>query len=295
MLKAAIFPNFQKKNALPCAKRVCDELHRYGASIYIDESYAQEFSGRDDIHFGIFASFVREVDVVIAIGGDGTILRCAKQMIGSSALLLGINTGHLGFMAALESDQLHELERLFSQNYHVSKRMLLHGELHGDGKKCCFTALNDIAVSGLYGKVFEFSVHADESLLGRYRADGMICSTPTGSTAYALSAGGPIMEPELSCIEVALICPHTLFNRPLLLSSERTLTIRHNADCSRTIYLSADGEPPISFPPSYYLEIKKSKHCISLISFRNDSFYDSVNRKLMQSLKGYSDTSFSGE
>lgn len=289
MLNVAIFPNFQKKNALPCAKQVCDRLHTLGANIYIDEAYAQEFSGRNDISFGLFSSFVNEVDVVIAIGGDGTILRCAKQMIGSKALLLGINTGHLGFMATLESDQLDELERLFTGDYHISRRMLLHGELHGNGTKCCFTALNDIAVSGLYGKVFAFSVYSDGALIGRYRADGMVCSTPTGSTAYALSAGGPIMEPELSCIEVALICPHSLFNRPLLLSSERRLTIRHNADSARTIYLSADGEPPIAFPPSHHLEIRKSKHEIALISFRSDSFYDSVNRKLMQSIKGFSD------
>ncbi len=289
MLNIAIFPNFQKKNALPCAKQVCDKLHALGAAIYIDESYASEFSGRDDIRFGRFSVFVNAVDIVIAIGGDGTILRCAKQMIGSKAQLLGINTGHLGFMATLESDQLDDLERLFRGEYFVSQRMLLHGELHGDDKKCCFTALNDIAVSGLYGKVFEFSVYADDALVGRYRADGMVCSTPTGSTAYALSAGGPIMEPELSCIEVALICPHSLFNRPLLLSSERRITIRHTADCARTIYLSADGEPPISFPPSYHLEIQKSGYHISLISFRSDSFYDSVNRKLMQSIKGFSD------
>lgn len=289
MLKIAIFPNFQKKNALPCARQVCERLHGYGAEIYIDESYAGEFSGQSYVHCGVFSSFVYEVDIVIAIGGDGTILRCAKQMIASRALLLGINTGHLGFMASLESDQLDELGRLFRQEYRISERMLLSGELIGDGKKTCFTALNDIAVSGLYGKVFDFSVYADKALIGRYRADGMVCSTPTGSTAYALSAGGPIMEPELSCIEIALICPHSLFNRPLLLSSERRITIQHTAGCERTIYLSADGEPPVSFPPSYRLEIRKSRHHISLLSLGSDSFYDSVNRKLMQSIKGFSD------
>ncbi len=289
MLNIAIFPNFQKKNALPCAKQVCERLHKLGAMIFMDESYSAEFSEMEYIHYGVFSSLVYSMDVVIAIGGDGTILRCAKQMIGSKALLLGVNTGHLGFMASLEADQLDELSRLFSGEYQLSKRMLLKGELHGDGKKTCFTALNDIAVSGLYGKVFDFSVLADDFLVGRYRADGMVCSTPTGSTAYALSAGGPIMEPELSCIEIALICPHSLFNRPLLMSSERKITIKHTAGCERSIYLSADGEPPVSFPPSYQLDIQKSTHEISLIHFRNGSFYDSINRKLMQSIKGFSD------
>lgn len=288
MLNIAIFPNFQKKNALPCAKQVCERLHKLGAMVYLDESYSSEFAEMDYIHYGVFSSLVYSMDVVIAIGGDGTILRCAKQMISSKALLLGINTGHLGFMASLESDQLDELGRLFAGEYQLSKRMLLSGELYGDGKKTCFTALNDIAVSGMYGKVFDFSVYADDFLIGRYRADGMVCSTPTGSTAYALSAGGPIMEPELSCIEIALICPHSLFNRPLLLSAERKLTIRHTAGCERSIYLSADGDPPVSFPPSYHLDIRRSSHEISLIHFRNGSFYDSINRKLMQSIKGFS-------
>ncbi len=290
IMKIAIFPNFQKKNALPCAREVCRRLHAHGADIYIDESCAAEFSDQSYVHYGVFSSFVYEMDIVIAIGGDGTILRCAKQMIASKAMLLGINTGHLGFMASLEADQLDQLEHLFDGNYRISERMLLSGALIGDGKKTSFTALNDIAVSGLYGKVFEFSVCADDVPVGRYRADGMVCSTPTGSTAYALSAGGPIMEPELSCIEIALICPHSLFNRPLLLSSERKITIRHTAGCERTIYLSADGEPPVSFPPSYRLEIRRSRHHISLLHLGSGSFYDSVNRKLMQSIKGFSDT-----
>ncbi len=289
MMKIAIFPNFQKKNALPCARRVCERLHAHGAEIYIDESYAAEFAALDFVRTGLFSSLVFEVDVVIAIGGDGTILRCAKQMIGSDALLLGINTGHLGFMTSLEADELDRLSGLFNGDYRVSGRMLLYGELIGDGKKTCFTALNDIAVSGLYGKVFDFSLHADGALIGRYRADGMVCSTPTGSTAYAMSAGGPIMEPELSCMEIALICPHTLFNRPMILSSERVITMTHTAGSDRSIYLSADGEPPIFFPPSYRLEIRRSRHRISLVNLGSDSFYDAVNRKLMQSIKGFSD------
>ncbi len=289
MLNIAIFPNFQKKNALPCAKDVCQRLHELGASIYMDEAYASEFSAHTYICYGSFRAFVEQMDIVIAIGGDGTILRCAKQMIGSKALLLGINTGHLGFMASLESDQLDALSLLVEGKYNVSKRMLLQGELFGDGKRTSFTALNDIALSGIYGKVFDFSVYADNALVGQYRADGMVCSTPTGSTAYALSAGGPIMEPELSCIEITLICPHSLFNRPLMLSSERCITIRHTAGYDRTIFLSADGEPPIIFPSSYQLQIRRSSHCISLISLKDGSFFDTVNHKLMQSIKGFSD------
>lgn len=288
MLNIAIFPNFQKPNALPCARQVCSRLHNLGVQVYTDTAYRAEFSMQPYVEYGVFSDLARRMDIVIAIGGDGTILRCAKQMIGSPAKLLGINTGHLGFMAALEADQLDELGRLVRGEYFLSERMLLSGILKGEGDRICFTALNDIAVSGMYGKVFDFTVLSDDVPVGRFRADGVICSTPTGSTAYALSAGGPIMEPELSCIEIALICPHSLFNRPLLLSADRTLRIRHTAGEMRNICLSADGEPPIAFPSSYALEIRRSSCSISLIGMKGNSFYDAVNRKLMQSVKGFS-------
>ncbi len=286
MLNFAIYPNFQKPNALPCALEVCRKLHELGGTVWIDEDYQSEFSSLPYMKYGIFAVLAQEADIVIAIGGDGTMLRCAREMIGSSAKLLGINTGHLGFMAGLEQNQLNALEKLFTGEYYRSDRMLLQAALIGEHKKIKFYALNDFVISAFYGKVFDFSVMADNAVIGRYRADGVVCSTPTGSTAYALSAGGPLMEPELSCIEITLICPHSLFNRPLLLSSERKIRILHTADCARNICMSADGEPPVAFPSGYTLEIKKSKYSIALISMTSSSFFDSVNKKLMQSIKG---------
>ncbi len=288
MLRIAIYPNFQKKHALSCAKEVIARLHQFGGEIWVDNSCRAEFAEFSCIKYDYFPAMVHRIDIVIAIGGDGTMLRCAKEMIGSKALLLGINTGTLGFMAGLETNELDELSRLFLGKYELSPRMMIEGTLKHENKVQTFTALNDIAVSGLYGKVFDFTVCADDNLIGRYRADGIVCSTPTGSTAYALSAGGPLLEPELSCIELTFICPHSLFNRPLLVSSERRITIRHTARDSRNILLSADGESPIPFPLGARLDIVKSKHSISLINLRNGGFYDAVNRKLMQSIKGFS-------
>lgn len=287
MLRIAIYPNFQKNHALSCAEEVCRRLHALGGEVYMDFTYRREFAGLDFVRFGEFADLMDRMDIIIAIGGDGTMLRCAKEMIGTSAVMLGINTGHLGFMAGLETDELDELGKLFQGEYYLSERMMIEGELCGTGHSQRFTALNDIAVSGLYGKVFDSTVYADESVIGRYRADGIICSTPTGSTAYALSAGGPLMEPELSCIEIALICPHSLFNRPLLLSADRRVTITHTAEDARRICLSADGEEPIPFPSEAKLIIRRSRHTVKLISIRTSSFYDAVSKKLMQSIKGF--------
>lgn len=289
MLRIAIYPNFQKPRALPCAKEVVSRLHALGAQVWLDAAYLEEFAEFPFIRFAMFPSFVQQMDVVIAIGGDGTMLRCAKAMLTSRAMLLGINTGHLGFMAGLETGELDMLEQLFRGEYELSHRMFIEGTLSDGMHRQSFTALNDIAVSGLYGKVFDFSVYSDDYLIGRYRADGVVVSTPTGSTAYALSAGGPLMEPELSCIEVALICPHSLFNRPLLLSAQRRITIRHNAESSRSIVLSADGEQPIPFAAGETLEIVRSRHTVPLMNLKSGGFFDAVNRKLMQSIKGFSD------
>lgn len=287
MLRIAIYPNFQKNHALSCAGEVCRLLHALGGEVYVDMSYRREFGELDFVRFGEFTDLMTQMDIIIAIGGDGTMLRCAKEMIGTSAVLLGINTGHLGFMAGLETDELDALEKLFRGEYYLSERMMIEGELCGAGHSQRFTALNDIAVSGLYGKVFDSSVYADDALIGQYRADGIVCSTPTGSTAYALSAGGPLMEPELSCMEITLICPHSLFNRPLLLSADRRITIRHTADDARKICLSADGEEPIPFPSEARLVIRRSRHTVKLISIKSAGFYDAVSKKLMQSIKGF--------
>lgn len=289
MLRIAIYPNFQKPHALSCAKEVAVRLHDLGAEVWVDEEFLQDFWDFPFVRFAIFSSLVHQMDIVIAIGGDGTILRCAKAMITTDAMLLGINTGHLGFMAGLEVHELDQLSQLMRGDYFLSRRMFIKGELTDGVRSQRFTALNDIAVSGIYGKVFDFSVFSDDHLIGRYRADGVVVSTPTGSTAYALSAGGPLIEPELSLIEIALICPHSLFNRPLLLSAERRITIRHNAGSSRNIILSADGEPPVAFANEQWLNIERSKYSVKLIHLKSGGFYDAVNRKLMQSIKGFSD------
>ncbi|MBQ8928274.1 MAG: NAD(+)/NADH kinase [Oscillospiraceae bacterium] len=289
MLSIAIFPNLQKPGALPCALEVCRRLHTLGAQVFMDTCHAALCEKLPFVRYAAFADLVHRVDFVIAIGGDGTMLRCARAMIGSHASLLGINTGHLGFMASLETDGLDALAQLFTGEYYRSERMLLQGELSSEEGLHRFYALNDVAVSGMSGKVFDFSVLADNALVGRYRADGMICSTPTGSTAYALSAGGPLMEPELQCIEITLICPHSLFSRPLLLSADRTVTIVHTADAEKQIFLSADGEAPIRFPAGAALRLRRSEHTVTLISMQEAGFFDSVNRKLMQSIKGFSD------
>lgn len=282
-MKAAIFPNFQKRNALECAREICDILHSIGAEVHIDESYLKEFSDKKFVQFGLFDNFVGNADIAVAIGGDGTILKCAKHIVSCNTKLLGVNTGRLGFMASLEYDQLGLLECLKTGSYNVSERMML--EISMDNQSRSFHALNDVTISGRYAKICEFDVFADSSHIGKYRADGAVFSTPTGSTAYSLSAGGPIIEPDAECIEMTLICPHSLFARPIIFSSDRVIEFVHDSDRNPELFVSIDGNDPIKLERGVRVSIKKSGLKISLINIDGRSFYNTLDRKLMHPIK----------
>ncbi len=287
-MKAVIFPNLQKVNALSCARNVCDTLNSNDFEVIADPQLRALFYDKSFLKYAPFEESVRDADFAVAIGGDGTILRCAKALMGSSAMLLGINTGRLGFMASIEPSQLHELVRLKTGDYRVSKRMMLCGDLTDEKGYTFqhFTALNDIVLGRQFARVIDFSVYRNEVLLGQYRADGAIFSTPTGSTAYALSAGGSVIEPEFSCIGFTLVCPHSLASRPILFSPESRLCVRLSIRDGSDVYISSDGETPVPFDSSSHLTIYRSEHTIQLVDLSGNTFFDSLNRKITHSLKG---------
>lgn len=286
-MTVALYPNFRKKNALSCAKAVCRILSNLEIRVYVESEYASAFSEFENVDFLDIKTAANLSDVVIAIGGDGTMLRCAKQLIGCDTGLLGINTGTLGFMASLEYEQLDMLSRLKNKEYYVSERMLLSCSVEDNGEKKEFIALNDICVSEQFSKICDFAVYSEDYLIGKYRADGVLFSTPTGSTAYALSAGGPVIEPDLECIEMTLICSHSLFSRPMLFSADRRLEVVNTCpdDRESNVYVSIDGEHPLTLAKGQKLEIYRSNHKIKIIDMLGNSFHKSLGKKLMQSIK----------
>ena len=224
-----------------------------------------------------------DCDIVITIGGDGTILKTGKQAALFGKPLLGINTGRLGFMATLETSELEKLESLKSGRYKISRRMLLDIEINGEKTQ----ALNDVVLHREAGaKLPNFAVYLGNTEILRIRADGIIISTPTGSTAYSLSAGGPIIEPELECIELTALCPHTLFNRPMIFSGELTLSVNYT-DCPPTeqVFVSVDGGEGEVLEEGRFVKITKSDIFLDLIDIDGNSFYNSIHNKLMKPLK----------
>lgn len=284
-MKAVLYPNFQKKNALKCAREVCDVLHSSDTDVIVGCEYKAEFGDKPFVSFADISTLVDSADIFIAIGGDGTILRCAKLLIGTDTMLLGINTGTLGFMAGLEADRLDELKRLKTGEYGISRRMTVDVAIHGSSGDKVYTALNEVSARSGSFRICDFEVYSDDFLIGKYRADGILFSTPSGSTAYALSAGGPVIEPDLECIEMNLICPHSLFARATLFSADRRLRLTNRTSGKTSLVVSVDGELEHHLGENESIEIMRGRHTIKFVDLIENAFHDSLCRKMCKPIK----------
>lgn len=284
-MKAVLYPNFQKKNALSCARDVCDVLNKCGIQVSVSAEYIKEFGDKNFVLFEDIDKAVKNSDIVIAIGGDGTILRCAKFLIGTDAKLLGINTGTLGFMAGLEADQLDRLKQLKTGEFEISERMTIDVVIHEKEHNIVLTALNEVSARSGSFRISDFEVYSDGYLVGKYRADGVLFSTPSGSTAYALSAGGPIVEPDLECIEMTLICPHSLFSRATLFSAQRKLKLTDRTAGDDSIVISVDGDVNKRIGENESIEIMRGRNNLKFVNLIGNSFHESLCRKMCKPIK----------
>lgn len=283
-MKVALFPNFGKKNALPTALKCCDILNKLDIEILVPDTCKSEFADKTYVVYGTMENIISECDIVIAIGGDGTILRASAYASECNKLLLGINTGHLGFMASMETDELENLSRLKTQDYVVKTRMMLEVALVRNNEIVSqHTALNDVVISRPYAKITDYEVLTDGIVVSSMRSDGIVFATPTGSTAYALSSGGPILEPEIECIQMTPICPHSLFSRTMVFNAKRVLEVNHKNDSD--VYFSVDGSECHFIKNGDKLIIRQSDKKQRLIDIKGHSFFDAVNNKLMNPIK----------
>ena len=228
-MKALICTNFKKEKSITLVPKLINALKKNDIIPMMPFNSREHFLS-DDVVYADESDILAETDVFITIGGDGTILKWGKKAALLNKPLLGINTGRLGFMTALETDEFDKINVLKSGNYHISKRMLMNGNFSVSGKTKNYLALNDIVLSkDSYSKLPEFTVKINNITVSKIRADGIIFSTPTGSTAYALSAGGPIIEPTVECIELTHLCAHTLLNRPMIFSGNDVITVSFSA------------------------------------------------------------------
>ncbi len=223
---------------------------------------------------------------MITVGGDGTILHWGKVMARHGIPLLGVNTGRLGFMATLEPADIGKIPEIILGDFSVSRRMLMRVELQkADGSCSEYHALNDvIAERDRLSKLPEFRICFGGSEVLKLPADGVIFSTPTGSTAYSLSAGGPIIAPDMECIECTPLCPHTLFSRPIIFSAGREIRLNFSSYHDSRVTLSVDSERGIPFEEGDTLIITKADGELKIIE-AGEGFFGAVRDKLMTPLK----------
>lgn len=228
---------------------------------------------------------------VVTVGGDGTIIRWGKAAAVCGIPVLGVNMGRLGFMATLERSEIKRIPQLIGEKSVHSRRMLMDCEVRRKGQTLLKRlTLNDVVLSrASTSKLPEFSVFCrsgenPEKEISRLCADGIILSTPTGSTAYSLSAGGPILAPDLECIEFTALCPHSLFNRPMILSAQQTIIVRCSFYQNSAVTLSIDGSSAITFEKGDEIRLKKADCSLMLIE-AGEGFFGAVHNKLMTPLK----------
>ena len=234
-----------------------------------------------DLHFSRLDRELPSADVIICFGGDGTILHMAKSATRYDIPILGVNIGTMGFMAELESSELHLLKRLAADDYEIDRRMMLDVTVQRD-RDILFhdLCMNDVVITkGAVARIVHLAVCCDGVEVMECGGDGLIVATPTGSTAYSLSAGGPIVEPDAHSILLTPICAHDMVSRSFIVSDKRLISVEMTHNARRNAFLSADGGKAFKLNMGDKTIVRKSTKETKLIRLKNRSFYDVVNAK----------------
>ena len=286
MKKLFVSPNPKLQNADECTKNVISQLIRLGLIPIISPDIAAKMSISDGVDVMPREQALSVCDALIAIGGDGTIFHSAIDALMADIPVLGINCGRLGFLSQMDSHELKKLSRLATGEYVIESRMVLQAAIFYDGGCDKRFAVNDVVLSRVSsGRIIDIDLSCSGRMVGRYRADGIIFSTPTGSTAYSLSAGGPIVDPGLDTILVTPVCPHSLYNRSIVFSPDNVLNASLATPSGEDqLLVITDGQPFETNVPVLSVEISRSKYVSKFISFSDIDFYQTLNQKL--SLRG---------
>lgn len=283
-MNIALIVNFDKPNSADTAEKIIAILCKEGISVYMLSENKVKFSHRDVTYLQSYEELFSVADAAVTVGGDGTIIHSARYAAKMSKPILGVNMGRIGYVAELEPSEISMLKELASGNFSIMNRMLLGVEvLHADGSAEEYIAVNDSVISrGALSRMTELEVCAGSEQILCYRADGLLFSTPTGSTAYALSAGGPVIDPALSLIELTPVCPHSLTARTVLFTDDTVLEVKsRNGD---TAYLTVDGQISVALDFSDKVKIFRSEYTLSMITMKEKNFYKLAGEKLKEGI-----------
>lgn len=278
----SVFANLNNKENEITAKKMLSVLKETDCSVYFDEKYKDVISD-SFCEYSDGAKLMEICDIAVVIGGDGTTMKIAKKAAILGKAALGINGGRLGFLSGIEKNELNLLKNVVNGNYQLDERIMLKAEIIENNKVLkTFHCLNDAIFSrGDFARLIDIEVTSSGRELMTTRADGVIISTPTGSTAYSLAAGGPVLSPDLNCFEVTSICPHSLMDRSIVVGSQNKLIVKISSDVSNNAILTCDGEPPAAISTNTQVAVSLSPYKARLVKIKPDNFYEVMKKKLI--------------
>ncbi len=282
-MKVALHVNLTRKHAYEVALEVCEKLSKLNAVVLMSEEYKNEFQNKK-VDFCSEEDAVKNCDVVISIGGDGTFIHSAHDAAKYDKKILGINAGNLGFLAGLEKSELSLLKNLIDENYEIDSRMMLRCEHYIKNElKGVYYCLNDVVLArGMSLRLCDITLSCNGKKVNDYYGDGLIVATPTGSTAYSLSSGGPVVDPSIESIILTPICTHSLFARSIVFNSNSVLELKVTNPKLCKPVLSCDGEEAIKITKDSRLLISQSERNSKIIRIKSDSFTDILTKKLTE-------------
>ena len=270
--------NLSRPAVIPCAKALIDILNEYKVCILMNETSKEVFSDKN-VSFVNYEKGFSEAEIIFVVGGDGTVLRAAKNALIYDKPILGINAGRLGFLSDIESDDLSSVRKLFTEGCRVEKRMVLNVKVGNDS----VYAINDMFITlNEPGKIAEYFVNCEGREVCRYRADGIVLATPDGSTGYSMSAGGPVLDTALNAVIMTPVCPHSLISRSILFSSDKEIFVgsAFNGDEDK-LDIIVDGEEKFRIKKGQNVSVKASEKSIKFVNISGRGFYEVLNQKII--------------
>lgn len=280
MKTAGILANRKKDRQSALTQEIAAYLLEKGCSVLLDKQietasqFARYGASREDLF--------QKADFLIVLGGDGTLLAAGREAARYDVPLLGINLGTLGFLTDVEKHEYKaSIDKVLEGQYEVENRILLQAAVYGGGETQYFYGLNDVCITrGRIAKVIDLHVYINYEYLDTYRGDGIILATPTGSTAYNLSAGGPILKPDTRAVAVTPICPHSLNTRSIVVASSDKVTIAMGRRSRGDFLLSVDGQEGILLTQESVVRVTEAEHTCRILKTNGIGFYDRLRRKL---------------
>jgi NAD+ kinase len=286
-----IWGNSQKPEFWEYLPQIMTWAESSSLDVYLTTHIVKRLEDKSQYSYHIIESAddFKKLDFILALGGDGTILSLARAVAHRTTPILGVHLGKLGFLAEVTIDKMfHRLNQVISGNFQNQKRMVLKGTVQCENEDKTFYALNDFVVDrGASHRLLTCLLKSDGHVVAKYQADGLIVSTPTGSTAYSLATGGPIVDPTVSSIIVSPICPHSLTFRPIVLSGKSNLTIEFAED-EDPAALAVDGQITEQLDSNSKIIVEKGEYSIQLITFSDTSYFKTLRSKMGWGRRGES-------